>query len=190
MLGLRAVKDDLMQRIAGGEVEACAQLYQQHAQGVLNLCFRLVRDRNDAYDLTQEVFVRAFTHAGSFRHDARPLTWLYRIATNLCLNHLRRKKHRDGNALSQEADAEAVVADARERPDVELERNETRALVWQALERLPPPQRAVLVLQKYEELSCEEIATVMNCSVGAVQARLHRAKENLAKILIPLLREK
>ncbi|MDZ7378097.1 MAG: sigma-70 family RNA polymerase sigma factor, partial [candidate division KSB1 bacterium] len=87
-------------------------------------------------------------------------------------------------------DAEAVVADARERPDVELERNETRALVWQALERLPPPQRAVLVLQKYEELSCEEIATVMNCSVGAVQARLHRAKENLAKILIPLLREK
>ncbi len=179
-----------MHRIAAGEEEAFAQLYEEYARGVLNLCFRLVRDREDAHDLTQEVFVRAFTHAASFRHDASPLTWLYRIATNLCLNHLRRRKYQDCRELAEGGPADIEPAHPQERPDVEFERHETQSLVWQALDQLPPAQRAVIVLQKYEGFSCQEIAAVMNCSVGAVHARIHRAKANLARILIPLLGEK
>lgn len=182
---------ELMRRIAAGDARAFEQLYQQYAGVVLNLCFRLLRDREDAKDLTQEVFVRAFTDAGSFQHRAHPLTWLYRIATNLCLNHLRRKKRQEhyGSVLDGELLFQNRLAPAPERPDEELERQEAQSLVWRALGSLPPAQRAVLVLQKYEGLSCQEIAKVLDCSVGSVQSRLHRAKENLARILMLFLRE-
>jgi len=186
------VENDLMHRIAAGDAHAFEQFYQQYARTVLNLCFRLVGDRDDASDLTQEVFVRVFVNARSFQHRAHPLTWLYRIATNLCLNHLRRKKHQDCRTSELEGEQllQGQVAPASERPDAELERREAQSLVWQALASLPAAQRTVLVLQRYEGLSCQEIAEILNCSVGSVQSRLHRAKENLARVLVPLLREK
>ncbi|MBC7186652.1 MAG: sigma-70 family RNA polymerase sigma factor [Calditrichaeota bacterium] len=183
--------NDLIDRIAAGDAEAFTEFYRQYARLVLNLCFRLVRDREDASDLTQEVFVRVFRQASSFRHEAQPLTWLYRIATNLCLNHLRRAKRHDplGTIEELEEASGVQVAHGSERPDVLAERQEAQLLVWRAIESLPPAQRAALVLQKYEGLSCQEIAAIMGCSVASVQSRLHRAKENLARVLSAALRE-
>ncbi|MCR4438733.1 MAG: sigma-70 family RNA polymerase sigma factor [bacterium] len=183
--------DELISRVAAGDAQAFTEFYQRYAGVVLNLCFRLVRDREDANDLTQEVFVRVFRQASSFRHQAQPLTWLYRIATNLCLNHLRRaKRHDPRGAISELEEASAAQgAHNSERPDVLVERREAQALVWRAIESLPPAQRAALVLQKYEGLSCQEIAAVMGCSVASVHSRLHRAKENLARALVAALRE-
>jgi RNA polymerase sigma-70 factor (ECF subfamily) len=184
--------DVLNQERAAG-LAGFAEIYEAHKDLVFNVCFRMVGDWHEAEDLAQEVFVKAYRAMDRLRGEAKASTWLYRIAVNACLNHQRRKQRVRWLSLDflfeSRSETEVGLPASEQSPFDELTQRETETLVQDAVNSLPLNQRAVLVLQVYEGLSYEEIAAVMKCSVASVDSRLHRAKENLARRLVPQLRK-
>jgi RNA polymerase sigma-70 factor, ECF subfamily len=152
-----------------GEPWALERLYHRHQSQVYSLCLRLLQRPDDAEDAVQATFVRAFRALPRFRGQSSPRTWLYRIATNEALSMLRRRR-----------DTPTLVEERVAAPDGAagvVERLAVRA----ALARLTPEHRAILVLRLWEELSYEEIATVLSLSLPAVKMRLCRAREQFRK---------
>ena len=180
--------EDLIVRVAKGDDEAFEILVNRHQTSVLNLIYRFIGDRTQAKDLAQEVFLRVWQMGKSYEPRAKFTTWIYRIATNLCLNELksaRRKKwvsffrsHED-NEYSME---QSLPDDAPSAEDLLLTRERNRRIT-DALQSLPPNQRMALVLKRYDELSYQEIARIMGCSVSAVESLLVRAKRTLQETL-------
>ena len=180
--------EDLMTRVVKGDDGAFEILVNRHQTSVLNLIYRFIGDRTQARDLAQEVFLRIWQSAKGYEPKAKFTTWMYRIATNLCLNELksaRRKKwvsffgSREGAGDSME---ESLSDDAPSAEDLLLTR-ERNHHITDALQSLPPNQRMALVLKRYDELSYQEIARIMGCSVSAVESLLVRAKRILQEKL-------
>ncbi len=178
---------EILARVAAGEVELFAQLVERHQGRLLRLCRRLLGNVEEAEEAAQETFLKAYRKAGSYRPRGKVYTWLYCIATNHCLNQLRRRRivrflslgqmggtardyedERDFDPPDDGADPEEVLASRRRWLD-------TR----RAIDRLPPGQRSVLVLAKFEGLSYRQIAEVLEITEGAVESRLFRAMRNL-----------
>jgi RNA polymerase sigma-70 factor (ECF subfamily) len=184
--------DVLYQERADG-LAGFAEIYEAHKALVFNVCFRMVGDWHEAEDVAQDVFVKAYGAMDRLRGEAKISTWLYRIAVNTCLNHQRRKQRVRWLSLDflfeSRSEPELRLPANEQSPFDELRQRETETLVQDAVNALPLKQRAALVLQVYEGLSYEEIAVVMKCSVASVDSRLHRAKENLARRLVPELRK-
>ncbi len=185
----------LMLRTKDGDQTAFKELVEKHKLSVLNLCLRFTGNKPDAEDLAQDVFMRIYLAAARYEAKAAFTTWLYRIAVNLCLNYQRRKKlltffSIDSNHRSEE-DHQRKIPDiiSSERPDTEFEKKERQQFVQKAIQSLPENQRAVVILYRYQNLSYQEIADTLETSVSAVESRLFRAKINLKKKLMPLLKE-
>lgn len=172
---------DLIRRARSGETEAFRRLYEAHKTTVYNVCLRIAGSLEEAEDLTQETFLTAYRSIEGFREASRISTWLYRIATNLALNHRRRKKVL--NWLSLDAFTGEAAASAEVPPDVALQLSERERLLWEAIEGLSARQRAAIVLNRFEGLSYEEVAEAMGTSLPSVEALLHRAKRELRKRL-------
>ncbi len=174
---------ELLRRVAAGEVEAFAPLVAGHEQRLLRLCERLLGDVEEARDAAQEVFLKAFRKAGSYRPRGQVYTWLYRIAVNHCLNLLRRRRVvrfiRLGEGAGEDEAPPLEPADRRAGPEAELLARRRWRATRRAIERLPPGQRAVLVLVRFEELSYREAAAVLGITEGAVESRLVRAMRRL-----------
>ena len=182
----RGTKDlELLRASANGDQEAFRHLVEAYQNKVLRICFGFVRDLEEAEDLAQEVFFKVHVSAGSFRGRSAVSTWLYRITVNCCLNHMRKLKSR-GWLLwaSQSGDSpdrlEQLPSD-QEPADALLERYERRKMLREAINRLPANQRVAFTLHGVEGFSYEEIARIMDCSLSAVESRIHRAKLNLRK---------
>jgi RNA polymerase sigma-70 factor, ECF subfamily len=156
-------------------------LVERHRRPVYHLCYRFVGNHEDASDLSQDVFLRAYRGLGGFRGQSSIATWLYRIGVNVCLNRLGAKttlgKLTEPIADRQFEDSGAVLAPDR------LLRDERAARVRAAIARLPRTQRATLILRTYHEMSHQEIAGVLGSSVGAVKANFFHALANLKKLL-------
>jgi RNA polymerase sigma-70 factor (ECF subfamily) len=167
------------------------RLFEQYQGTIFNTCCRLLDHEQDAEDITQDVFIRAFKAYPQFRAESSPGTWLYRIAVNLCLNHKRRQKYARWLSLDVLSEAfDAPPFESRESgPEEGLEKTETERIVREALQALPARQRTALILLRYEGLSYNEIARILECSESSVESLLHRAKHNLAKRLRPYLNE-
>jgi RNA polymerase sigma-70 factor (ECF subfamily) len=180
--------EDLMARIAEGDEYAFEILVIRHQTSVLNLIYRFIGDRAQAKDLAQEVFLKVWQAAKSYEAKAKFTTWIYQITVNLCFNELkssRRKKWfqflRFGE--NQENTVEEVLVDPSPSPeDLLLSREQSRRIT-EALQSLPDNQRMALVLKRYDDLSYQEIAKILNCSVSAVESLLVRAKRNLQEKL-------
>lgn len=175
---------ELLARVAAGEGDAYLPLVERHQDRLLRLCERLLGDREEARDAVQEVFLKAFRHAGTARPRGQLFTWLYRIAVNHCLNRLRRRRLVRFFSLSPdpaERDETAPFEPASEAPSAarELAARERWAATRRAIDRLPAGQRAVLVLAKFEGLSYRQIATALGITEGAVESRLVRALRRL-----------
>lgn len=169
---------DLLQRAAAGDQVAFSELVLRHQGRILNLAYRFSRDRQDAEELAQEIFFKAWRHARTFKGRSTFGTWLYRLAVNTCLNHRQRRKARP-EPVPLRADLEAGTVQAAD----ELEGAERRIRLETALAALPARQKMALVLASYEEKSYEEIAAVMDVSLAAVESMLFRARRRLAAIL-------
>jgi len=182
--------EDLMARIAEGDEDAFEILVNRHQTSVLNLIYRFIGDRTQAKDLAQEVFLRVWQAAGSYQPKAKFTTWIYRITANLCINELKSSRRRKLFQFlrfgeDQENTIEEVLVDGSPSPeDLLLSREQSRR-ISDALQSLPANQRMALVLRRYDNLSYQEIAKILNCSVSAVESLLIRAKRDLQKKLAP-----
>ena len=181
-------EDALVTALRAGAGEAYEALILRYQQPVYNLVCRLMSDPSDAADIVQEVFLKIFKNIGAFRGNSSLKTWIYRIAVNEAYNHRRwfSRHQRQEVALAAEEGAPSYadsLADPGRTPfDLAADR-ETRALVEEALEKLNPKFRAAVVLRDLEDLSYEEIAAVLEISLGTVKSRIQRGRECLRKLL-------
>jgi RNA polymerase sigma-70 factor (family 1) len=155
-----------------GRREAFNELVRRYQDRLYWMIRRMTGDPDEAYDIAQDVFVRAWQGIDSYRGDAKFYTWLYRIATNLSLNHLRARKVREWFNLDE---LEHILVDTEDTPDTVFERKEMRGNIARAVERLPEKQKAVFILRYFEELPYEDIASIMKRSVGASKANYFHA---------------
>jgi RNA polymerase sigma-70 factor, ECF subfamily len=181
-------EDALITGLCQGEDLAYEILIQRYQQPVYNLVCRLLNDPSDASDIVQEVFLKIFRNIRSFRHGSSLKTWIYRIAVNEAYNHRRwfSRHQRQEVAFGPDEAAPAHAdsfADPGRSPFDEASHHETRAMVEAALEKLKPNFRTAVVLRDIEDLSYEEIASVLEVSLGTVKSRILRGREALRKVL-------
>jgi len=187
---------EIIQKLREGDEHAFRQLVVKYRQLVVNTCFGLVHNLEDAEDIAQDVFIEVFRSVHKFRADSKISTWLYRIAVNRSLNFIRDNKRRKlaqsieeifspGKEKSGNFSPEKVSA-----PDTEIENSERAAILHKAIDSLPQNQRVAFTLNKYEDLSYKEIAAVMETSVSSVESLIHRAKKNLQKKLYVCYKKK
>ena len=174
----------LVQQCASGDEEACTRLVTDHQRMVYQLGLHLLGDPQEAADLSQEVFLRIFRTLAQFRGQSTLRTWIYRIVVNQASNRQRwwrRRKRGQQVPLEEHTAAHGELPESRSyaMPDQVLQQRETAGRVWNALDKLPFDQRAVIVLREIDGLSYEEIATSLDVAVGTVKSRLARAREGL-----------
>jgi RNA polymerase sigma-70 factor (ECF subfamily) len=169
---------ELVQASLAGDRRAFDVIVERHQRAIYRVCYRFAGTHEDASDLAQDVFVRAYKGLRRFKGNASLGTWLYRIAVNVSLNHLNAKK-----PLSEPIITSEGVAAASEAPVDALLRGERAEQVRSAIRRLPRKQRATLILRVYHELPHAQIATILGSSVGAVKANFFHALNNLKKLL-------
>jgi RNA polymerase sigma-70 factor (ECF subfamily) len=169
--------NDLGRRLADGEDDAFDQVVEQYSRRVYALCYRVLRNEEDAKDMTQEVFVRVYSKRASFKGKSSLYTWIYRIALNMCFSHLKKQKAK----MVPLEDVEPVLATRQDAGTDQKE--ELRQLVTQALENLPPKQRAVFSMRFYDKMAFRDIAEAMGTTVGAAKANHHFAVERLRALL-------
>ena len=170
----RALERELVEACRRGEREAFDQLVLRHQRDIYRLCYRYVNNHEDADDLAQEVFVKAWRAIPRFRGDSSFSTWLYRIAVNACLN-FRAARRPASEELPE------TLADPRAGAEARVEDEEEASRIREAVSRLPEKQRATLILSVYHELSHEEVAEILGSTVGTVKANLFHALANLRK---------
>jgi RNA polymerase sigma-70 factor (ECF subfamily) len=168
----------LVRACLAGRRDAFDVLVRRHQRQVYQLCYRFAGSHEDASDLTQDVFVRAYRGLAGFKAESAVATWLYRIAVNVCLNRVGQKRpHVEPLDRVEHADGRS------ERADTQLLRGERATQVRAAIARLPRKQRATLILRVYHELPHDRIADILGSSVGATKANLFHALANLKKLL-------
>lgn len=180
-LGGQDSDSSLVARAANGDRDAFGELVKRHQGSVYSVVFRMVADRDEADDITQEVFLQAFRGINRFRGDAVFSTWIHTIAVNTAIKHIRKMKRRQSASID---DPDSGIADRlgvpeEAGPGQTAERSETVRRLHAAIRNLPEKHRAVVVLHYLNDFSCEEIARIMKCSVGTVWSRLHYACRKL-----------
>ena len=173
----RDAERELVHACQRGDREAFDRLVERYQRDVYRLCYRYVNRHEDANDLAQDAFLKAWRAVGRFRGDSAFSTWLYRIAVNACLNSraLRRP-------LTQELSER--LADPRRGADGDVESEDESRRVREAVTRLPDKQRATLILKIYHELTHEEVAEILGATVGTVKSNLFHARANLRRLLV------
>lgn len=171
-----------------GNESAFKQLVDTFQEKVLNTCLGFVPNRHDAEDIVQEVFIEVFRSIHQFRGDSKLSTWIYRITTTKCLEHIRSKKRLKRQAffksligLSDHADR--IAAFDFDHPGVLLENKERTEKLFEAIDKLPDNQRVAFTLHKIEGLSYKEITQIMELSLSSIESLMFRAKKNLKKYL-------
>nr|WP_201757303.1 sigma-70 family RNA polymerase sigma factor [Colidextribacter sp. OB.20] len=178
----------MVEKAKAGDQSAFEQLVLDNQNKVYSLALRLVGDREEAADLAQEAFVKAWQGLASFQGESSFATWVYRLTTNVCIDHLRKKKRREGvEAVVSLDDTDSGWAEPVDResdPQRLLERSERGQALARGLDRLPDWQRQVLVLRELSGLSYQEIGEKLDIDMGTVKSRIARARLNLRKILL------
>lgn len=184
----------LMLRVKQGDHTAFAELVDKYKQPVMNLAYRMLRDATEAEDLSQAVFIQVYKSADRYRIASKFSTWLFTIARNLCLNELRRRSRHPADSL------DATHPDQPDQPLHQFEDKtnpsppehllggELEAKVEEAVAELPENQRLALLLCQQDELSYEQMAEVLDCTVSATKSLIHRGRETIKAKLKPYLR--
>jgi RNA polymerase sigma-70 factor (ECF subfamily) len=164
---------DLVKRCQGADETAYEALVERYRRRAYWVAFHMVGDAEEAWDITQEAFLRVFRNIHSFDLDRNFHTWLYRIVSNLCIDSLRK---RSGEKAVEVEDLNEFIPGGA-RPEAVLANRELSTEIEQCLQQLPPRYRSVIVLRDINELSCKEIAKIVGCTHATVRWRLHRARK-------------
>ena len=175
---------ELVRESRRGDREAFRELVERYQRRILSVASGMVRNREDALELTQETFVKAFENLAKFKGESSFYTWLYRIAVNLAIDHRRRDRRQPTQSLADRPsggeDLEAGLPDQElNNPYEQTRAKELGRRVSEAIEELTPDHKAVILLREVEGLSYDDISRVMQCSKGTVMSRLHYARKKL-----------
>ncbi len=177
----------LISRALGGDQRAYTELAHRFRSAVFQIVFKIVRDKETADDLVQETFMKAFASLAGYRSEYRFSTWLYKIAANSSIDHLRKKRIKalslDRKLETKDGTVEIDVPDYSYHPGIALERKEQRLSIEEAIRSLPDKYREVIVYRHKDDKSYEEIADLLSIPIGTVKARIFRARELLKKKL-------
>ncbi len=177
-----------IERVLKGDAQAFEPLVHAYEKTVYNLALRSLGNPQDAEDLTQEAFLKAYRSLPSFRGDSKFSVWLYRIVSNLCLDQLRARKRRPTQSLSVENEEgetdELEIPDEHFSPEKLLDRKLTRESVQRGLASLPDESRQILLLRELQGLSYEEIGQTLGLEPGTVKSRIFRARKRLCAFLL------
>jgi RNA polymerase sigma-70 factor (ECF subfamily) len=182
----------LMKRIACGDESAFRALLERHQDAVVGTVAKMLGSPSDAEDIAQQVFLRVWQHAKSYRPDAKFTTYLFTITRNLVFNETRRRSRKKEIPLDTgdpSGSHHEPGDDPHRQPDASLLEAELRVAIGQAIASLPETQRLAVVLRRYENLSYEEIAEVLDLSVSAVKSQLFRARNRLREALAGYLND-
>jgi RNA polymerase sigma-70 factor, ECF subfamily len=182
---------ELVRAVQNGNKKAFDLLVLKYQHKIVSLVNRFVHDYDEAQDISQEAFIKAYRALKNFRGDSAFYTWLYRIAVNTAKNHLAAKKRRPPAEDIDSKDAEQISLNSGLKdiatPERNLVRDDIRAAIVDAMDNLSDELREAISLRELEGLSYEEIAEVMNCPVGTVRSRIFRAREAIDAKLKPML---
>ena len=188
MVETRFHEDDefLIKRFVSNDESAFEELFRRYEQKIFNLVYRYIGPYPETEELTQDVFVKVYKSAQTFKGKSKFSTWIYRIAVNTCLNYKKKKRlvmeslDKSGNQLVKE-----LVAPDSTTPEEQFTRARKMAIIQQALDSLLPNQKIAFILSKYDGFSYAEIGEIMNVSISSVESLLFRAKQQLKKELTP-----
>lgn len=184
----------LMLRVKQGDTAAFEQLVEKYKQPVMNVVYRMLRDATEAEDVAQNVFVQVYKSASRYEVASKFSTWLFTIARNLCLNELRRRSRHPAESMDaahpeQEDQPWQQFEDKKTfSPPDKLLQGELEKKIDEALAELPENQRTAILLCRQDELSYEDIAKVLQCSLSATKSLIHRGRETLKQKLKPYLK--
>lgn len=186
--------EELMLRVQDGEIDCFDLLVDRYKVRLFNYLYRLVSDRDEAEDVAQEAFVKAYIHAAKYKTIARFSTWLYTIATNIVRNRMRSKSRKPRiyslwgtSRFDGEEERQIDVLDTSRSPEDEMNDRELSDVINQAIEQIPEKYRESFVLREINQLSYEEIAAVTGLKLGTVRSRINRARNSFRKIVEPIL---
>jgi RNA polymerase sigma-70 factor (ECF subfamily) len=182
---------ELVNQCKSGDQAAFKELVERYQRKVYQIALGMLRNREDALDMTQEAFIRVHKYLDHFKGSSNFYTWVYRIAVNLCIDHLRKDEKMqtidyDDSKEHGESDALLFPRDHETNPVDVLDRKELRKKIQKALEALSPTHRAIIIMREVEDLSYSEMAEIMRCSKGTIMSRLFHARRRLQQALIEL----
>lgn len=172
----------LIFRCQQGDQDALKEIFNQYRKKVYRIAYGVVRQREDALDIVQEVFIKLFRSIKTFKGKSNFYTYLYRITMNTAIDHIRNRDKFLTSSLDEDG-AFQPSDGAEKRPDRILIQKELEERVEVAMKKLPPDQRAALILREVEGLSYQEMAEAMGCSIGTVMSRLHYGRKKLQELL-------
>ena len=177
----------IIEKVLGGDANAFEELVLKYEKTVYNLALRMVGDRDDAFDMTQEAFIKAYGSLSSFRGDSKFSVWIYRIATNVCLDFLRSKSRKQQVSLTvsdDDEDAQLDIPDPKADPEQQLIKKISMQSVEEGLKTLPDKQRQILVMRELGGMSYAEIGKALSLEEGTVKSRIFRARKRLCTFLL------
>jgi RNA polymerase sigma-70 factor (ECF subfamily) len=184
---------DLVRLAQKGGMEAFEELVARHRDKIYARAYSMMRNEDEALDLSQEAWVKGWQRLAQFQGDSSFVTWMTRIVINLCLDQLRKQKRQRAESIEmldeESGGVERLMPVNNPNPTAGLERTELRKRIDRALAQLSAEHRTVLVLHEFEELEYKEIAKRMGCSIGTVMSRLFYARRRMASLLAGLKRE-
>lgn len=176
-----------IEKVLGGDANAFEELVLRYEKTVYNLALRMVGDRDDAFDMTQEAFIKAYGSLSSFRGDSKFSVWIYRITTNVCLDFLRSKSRKQQVSLTvsdDDEDAQLDIPDPKADPEQQLIKKISMQSVEEGLKTLPDKQRQILVMRELGGMSYAEIGKALSIEEGTVKSRIFRARKRLCIFLL------
>ncbi|CAH2717644.1 ECF RNA polymerase sigma factor SigW [Neobacillus rhizosphaerae] len=184
---MEAIVKKRIKQVIKGDQDAYGEIVEIYKNSVYQLCFRMLGNRHEAEDMAQEAFIRAFVNIKSFNQNLKFSTWLFRIATNLCIDRMRKKKpdyYLDADVAGTEGlNMYSQIPSDTPLPEKELESLELQEAVQKEILKLPEKYRSAIVLKYIEELSLNEISEILDLPLGTVKTRIHRGREALRQQL-------
>ena len=177
----------IIEKVLGGDANTFEELVLRYEKTVYNLALRMVGDRDDAFDMTQEAFIKAYGSLSSFRGDSKFSVWIYRITTNVCLDFLRSKSRKQQVSLTvsdDDEDAQLDIPDPKADPEQQLIKKISMQSVEEGLKTLPDKQRQILVMRELGGMSYAEIGKALSIEEGTVKSRIFRARKRLCIFLL------